>query len=77
MKNESEFKGRLRDTVVKMRDVLRELKSVEDEVKHQNAKDAIKECMKTAFNFTSYVCDFMKRKGLREHYDDSSLDYRC
>ncbi|KLO10467.1 hypothetical protein SCHPADRAFT_516342 [Schizopora paradoxa] len=65
MKNESDFKGRLRDTVEKMRDVLRELKSVEGEVKLQNAKDAVKDCMKTAFTFTSYVCDFMSRKGLQ------------
>ncbi|KLO04132.1 hypothetical protein SCHPADRAFT_947940, partial [Schizopora paradoxa] len=65
MKNESEFKGHLRDTVEKMRDLLRELKSVEGEAKLQLAMDAIKECMKTAFKFTSYVCDFMKRKGLQ------------
>ena len=73
MKNASEFKGQLRDTVEKMRDLLRELKNVEEEVTRQDARDAIKECMRTAFTFTSYVCDFMNSKGLREHFG-SSLD---
>ncbi|KLO10462.1 hypothetical protein SCHPADRAFT_892309 [Schizopora paradoxa] len=73
MKNESEFKGSLRDTVEKMRDLLRELKSVEGEAKLHLATDAIKECMKTAFTFMSYVCNFMDRKGL-QRFAKAQLD---